>query len=94
MNRGPQDADRLVGGERAALAEDVDVFGELIVRCVPLLFARGDHFLADDVDIFVGMFAKFRWDDVRAQQCSDDGSRPMLGSTFDGFERFNFVFQT
>ena len=82
---GAQDADGLLCGESTALAEDVDKFGELALCCA------GDHFLANRADVFVGIFAKFRRNHMRSEQCGNDGSLPLLSGGVNGFERFEFA---
>ncbi len=84
---GAQDALRLFHAEGTALAEDVDIGRELALR------SGGYHVVADDADVFFGIVAELRRDDVRAKQCGDDRSSPLLRGAGDGFQRFDLGFE-
>ena len=66
-----QNTHRLLHGERAALAEDIDKRGQLAPS------GGGNHFFTNDAHILFGMVAVLGRDHVRAKQRRHNGSLPM-----------------
>ncbi len=83
LDCGAQDAPRLLHGECAALAEDVDERRQLKLR------GGGNHVLADNADVLLGIIAVFRRDHVRSQQRGNHRAWPLVRCLANRLERLH-----
>src|SRR5580658_7149944 len=85
--RGRENLRRFLGAESSMIAEYVHESGQFSFR------NRRHHFVADQVNIFLGKRAILRRDRMRAQKSWNHGAGKLARGSADGFERLQFRFQ-